>query len=90
MFNERNPMIDPHSDDVTPDWPIGQEAEEERVDTMLDKAYDMLAEPGKYSVDEMSAILDEIYWVQQHGDFDWSYDLQERLTVTANVMEEAL
>ena len=83
-------MIDPHSDDVTPDWPIGQEAEEERVNTLLDKAFDMLSWPDKYQIKEMADTLDEIYWLQHYGSFDWSPDLDERMTVTINALEEAL
>lgn len=70
-----------------PGMDAGQEAEEERVHCLLDKAYHVLMNPEQYDEAAICAVLDECYWVKNHGDYNWSHDLSERLDLTIGMLE---
>lgn len=75
--------------DGYPAMDSAQEAQEERVHGLLDKAYHVIMHPEQYTEAQACAILDECYWEKNHSDYTWSYDLQERLDLTINLLEAA-
>ncbi len=65
------------------------EAEEERVDTYLDYAHDMLLNPSLMTDDDKSALYNGLYDLQREAD-RFSHDLRDRLAVTINLAEATL
>lgn len=85
-----------YNDTPDPRWVSGPDyrepnADEIRVDTLLDKASDMIQHRDKYTKEAVADMLEECYdwWTtgKRHG---LSYDVRDRLDATINVLEEII
>lgn len=59
-----------------------------KLDTLLDRAYDMTGHPDRYTPKDLSDMLDECYYWSSTVRYEVvSDDLRERLKATINVLE---